>query len=253
MLINFGFLFVIINRHCPILRILFVLSNYFLSFLCRTFQDGLWSKWNRCWYWNTCCHASTRCWWKLEKSHTKQFSRYISLSLWICIYSFVISMAFICHSKIWNNYFIFWFFIWLFFAFLHVCPLSSVGAVVFSIASIGWCCRSVFMAYGCWYHSLCFLLVCLVSKRVCHWAGEAIKGYWFLFIPILRIFPYTRQILLVIDGIHKLTKTHGLFKKMKCLCFLQTSCRGGFLNKSYSLFWNELILFFVNELPSQIK
>ena len=65
----------------------------------------------------------------------------------------------------------------IYFALLHVRQLLSVCAVILSTAPISWCCRSVFMAYGCWYHSLCFLLVCLDYQRGCHWAGEAIKGY----------------------------------------------------------------------------
>ena len=95
-------------------------------------------------------------------------------------------MDFLCHrkkKKIWK-WLMLYFGTWsgfvsyaIYFALLHVRQLLSVCAVILSTAPISWCCRSVFMAYGCWYHSLCFLLVCLDYQRGCHWAGEAIKGY----------------------------------------------------------------------------
>lgn len=64
---------------------------------------------------------------------------------------------------------------------LHFCMYAfsswSVCSVILSSASNGWCCRSVPMAYGCRYHSLCFLLVCLDCQRGFYWDRKAIKGY----------------------------------------------------------------------------
>ena len=46
-----------------------VLINCCIFLLYRTFQDGLWRKWNWCWYRNTCCHASPRCWIDFGKAY----------------------------------------------------------------------------------------------------------------------------------------------------------------------------------------
>ena len=162
---------------------MFVLSNYCMSLPCRTFQDGLWSKRNWCWHWNTCCHASTRCWIKLGKAYKKQLHRCVWLSLckplifWLLM---VLAQENLI-SQMTTLYFNTWFVIVSYlmsFALLHVqFLLSSVHAVILPTASIGGCCGSVSVAYGCWYHFMCFLLVCLDCQRSSYWAREAIKGY----------------------------------------------------------------------------
>lgn len=53
----------------------------------------------------------------------------------------------------------FWF---LWYALLYArLSFFSVCAAILSTASTGWHCRGVFMAYGCWYHLMCLVLVCM--------------------------------------------------------------------------------------------
>lgn len=55
-------------------------------------------------------------------------------------------------------------------------PSFSFCAALLSKAPNSGCSWSIFMAYGCCYHIVCFLLVCMACQRSCNWAGQALKS-----------------------------------------------------------------------------
>lgn len=64
---------------------------------------------------------------------------------------------------------------------LHFSSLFSFCCALLSKAPSSWCCRSVFVANGRWYHFVCFLLVCMDCQRSCYWARQVTKGQFLSF------------------------------------------------------------------------